>query len=76
MAQWLMSKALAEVMTATKCFQQNGQAQQAADLEGKLLHAQNGLTPQLWLQCRLQVFIFACSTQSSSMLHVTYKTPA
>ena len=76
MAQWLMSKALAEVMTATKCFQQTSQAQQAADLEGKLLHAENGLTPQLWLQCRLQVFISSSSTQISIILHVTYKTSA
>lgn len=55
MAQWMPSKALAEVMTATQYFQQTSQAQAKTDQAGRLVTAQNGLNAQLWLQCRLQV---------------------
>ena len=70
LAQWMPSKALAELMAATQFFQQASQAQMTADLDGKLQRAHNGLTPQLWLQCRLQV----CAGAHFAVWHVLLST--
>lgn len=45
------AKALDQVVAAVKHFQQANQGAAAGPLD----QLQNGLSPQLWLQCRLQV---------------------
>ena len=58
------AKALDQVLAAVKSFQQASQPLQKAAAAGgdKPQPTQDGLSPQLWLHCRLQVSVVLYST--------------
>lgn len=71
LAQWLPSKALEEVLATTKFFQQSSLAAATAAQGSQASQAQADLTPQLWLQCRIQVRCFSgllkCDTRVAQL---------
>ncbi len=57
LAQWMLAKALEQVMAAVKAFHQANQtaAASAPQLDASVQQPPPALKPHLWLQCRLQV---------------------
>ena len=66
LAQWMPAKALDQVLAAVNKFQQASQPLQKAAAPAaareKPQPTQDGLSPQLWLHCRLQVLVVLYST--------------